>query len=306
MDKTKSISFRDEIMHQRNLEYQSAHWGRWNERQKNLERSRKLNAAMRNQLELYNLSLDKMLEEDKAALNKFISETRLKNEKRVVVKHSKNYISDLLNWPKKSILNVKPSYASILMANLKPLTENDPVYYDGQILLPDSINNIKLIAKDFGSGYFGIEAQASNPDSHKVINLEYTFIPNQTANWNFMTSIEFHGFYIVFADDSWWNSREASVSLETKISVSQYFLGAEKTEKLIDIGDDNIKVSSIYDNMATLLYNFPLRKDDPATVHITISLNAYAKGDDSYAELNFSDGSTNFILPHETVAIVNP
>ena len=248
------------------------------------------------------VNIEQYVQEDKLAFERFMKEstTNLKREKLTELNHTP--ISDFLQWPQESAFHLADFDASIA-TELSPTGGEEPAFDS----LSPNVGELNLVAKDRGAGFFGIEATAANPAiTNPVAVVEYSFIPNATGTWSFMSGLEFHGFYRVFADDSWWNSREARVQLDVSITAGQYFVGAGNKQTVLKIENDNINTYGFYDNVVYLDYSFPLRAGDPASVYLTISLEAYAHGDDSYAELNFADGFANFIRPLETIALINP
>lgn len=264
-------------------------------------KSQERETALRSMLSKNGVNIEQYVKEDKQAFERFMKEstTKLKREKHPELSHMP--VSDLLQWPQESAFHL-PDFDASFATELSPTGEEA-----GYSSLSPNVGELNLVAKNHGAGFFGIEATATNPAiTNPVAVIEYSFIPNATGTWSFMSALEFHGFYRVFADDSWWNSRDARVQLDVSITAGQYFVGAGNKQTVLKIEDDNINTYGFYDNVVSLDYSFPLRAGDPATVYITISLEAYAHGDDSYAELNFADGFGNFIRPLETVALINP
>ena len=268
----------------------------------NTRRDEERQTALTSMLSKNGVNIEQYVQEDKLAFERFMKEsaTKLKREKHPDLNHRP--ISDLLQWPQESAFHLGDFDASFA-TELSPTGEEETAYSS----LTANVGELNLVGKNHGAGFFGIEATAANPAiTNPVAVVEYSFIPNVTGTWSFMSALEFHGFYRVYADDSWWNSRDARVQLDVSITAGQYFVGAGNKQTVLKIEDDNINTFGFYDNIVSLDYSFPLRAGDPATVYLTISVEAYAHGDDSYAELNFADGFANFIRPLETIALINP
>jgi hypothetical protein len=302
-----SSPFREHFLQIQNGQFQSQTLANRKNLPHHKERNSLLQEAVRDFLAAHKLSLEKLRTEDNAVSQASFLTVREKFIKRSIVKLPKDQLNISKRWPKETWVVIDKSAALLLTPSRIP-NDNEPVlrYFETKNLPPNLPNDIKTFVKFNGGGTLGIEAQASQPDEHKVIVLEYSFTPDQDAMWTFMVPVEFHGFYSLWADQDWWNSRRANIYLEASIAVSQYFPGTPIITPLIDIGDKNIDVSSLFDSLITLQNSTLLRKNDPVTITVTITLDASAVGDDSRAELNFNDGTANFIRPHDMVATTNP
>jgi hypothetical protein len=63
---------------------------------------------------------------------------------------------------------------------------------------------------------------------------------------------------------------------------------------VFDYDAQNININNRYDN-APVMYYSDILGADTAYLRVTQSLYGYARGDGSFAELNFSDGNANYL-----------
>ncbi len=169
---------------------------------------------------------------------------------------------------------------------------------------PDNPGDIKLKVAQKGDGVFG------TPDWLGGIlvpfveyDLYYTFVPPTSGTYQIKSSLDFHGFYILKANDKWWNFKSAFVNLSVNMDVNQHFWQGKTEHKIIDIEKSNVDTYQIFDEARQITTYADLVGGDSATVLVNIHLNAGADGNGSYAELNFSDGSGNFIHPNLLTAV---
>ena len=134
-------------------------------------------------------------------------------------------------------------------------------------------------------------------DPYPEFAAHFTFVPGTTATYEMTAVISFHGFYILRSDDSWWNCRAASVNLTVEMTVHQYSDLAWQTTTLLDIEKDNTNEVTSYDATKFLDYTTGLRAGDPVIVTVKGTVKASGHGGSTYAELNFADGTANFIQP---------
>lgn len=125
----------------------------------------------------------------------------------------------------------------------------------------------------------------------------FTFVPATTATYEMTAVLAFHGFYILRSDDSWWNCRAASVNLKIEMNVHQYSDSGWHETTLINIEKQNADEITSYDRTQFFDYTTGLRAGDPVVVTVKGIVKASAHGGGAYAELNFADGTANYIQP---------
>ena len=128
-------------------------------------------------------------------------------------------------------------------------------------------------------------------------NSYFTFIPSVTATYEMTAVFALHGFYILRCDDSWWNCRNAGVQLKVQMNVNQYAMAGWHDFPIIDESKDNVDEIVSYDRTHFFDYTTGLRAGDPVVVVVKGIVKATAHGGGAYAELNFADGTANYIEP---------
>jgi hypothetical protein len=140
-------------------------------------------------------------------------------------------------------------------------------------------------------------AVAGPPDPEFAVN--FAFIPATTATYSMTAILAFHGFYVLRSDDSWWNCRHAEVKLSVQMNVHQYVdIGWQQFPALIDRNESNDDEVTTYDRTQFFDYTpVVLKAGDPVVVTVKGTLHAFARGSGAFAELNFNDGTANYIWP---------
>jgi hypothetical protein len=155
--------------------------------------------------------------------------------------------------------------------------------------------NLKIEAHDSGSGTGWWATAGPPPVPHDVI---FSFVPAETRTYDLTAIFAFHGFYVLVADDGFWTHKNAEVSMDFAMNANQYVdLGWKTFPRPIDASGDNINDFESYDRTLFFDYSASLRQGDPVVVTARITLNAAASGSGSHAEINFADGTANFIQP---------
>jgi hypothetical protein len=147
-------------------------------------------------------------------------------------------------------------------------------------------------AQGSGSGLFGTGAASIDV----LADWWFYFYPNTNRWYNYTIAAPMHGFYICYADDGFWDSKEAHVRLDISATGYQYNTKATSSVNLFDYDGQNINLANRYDNNPIIYYS-DLLGVDIAYLRVTQSLYAYARGGGSHGELNFSDGAANYLGP---------
>jgi hypothetical protein len=144
-----------------------------------------------------------------------------------------------------------------------------------------------------GSGWWG------SSDIAVYNDFWFYFYPAANRYYSVVPHSVLHGFYMLYADDAWWNSKNSTVRLDVRVSAYQYNWKPETWYSVINHGGDNINYSSRLDTDRHFYYSFLAGAGDLTWILVTNRLYAYARGDGSYAEINFASGAANYItVPH--------
>jgi hypothetical protein len=140
-------------------------------------------------------------------------------------------------------------------------------------------------------------AVGGKPDPQ--FNVSFVFVPAATATYGMTAILAFHGFYVLRSDDSWWNCRHAEVKLTVQMNVNQYVdIGWQGFPALIDRNESNDEEVTTYDQTKFFDYTpVVLKAGDPVVVTVNGTVHAFARGSGAFAELNFNDGTANYIQP---------
>ena len=147
-------------------------------------------------------------------------------------------------------------------------------------------------AQGSGSGLFG----SGSASIDVLADWWYYFTPNTNRWYNYTIVAPMHGFYICYADDGFWDSKEAHVRADISAVGYQYNYKATTSVNLFDYDGQNINLTNRYDTNPVMYYS-DLLGADTAYLRVTQSLYGYARGGGSHAELNFSDGAANYLAP---------
>lgn len=142
-----------------------------------------------------------------------------------------------------------------------------------------------------GSGLFGTGA-ASNT---QWVEFGFWFRPAVTKVYSIIPTVVFRGYYIVKADDSWYDSKEARAHVNIWVNAYQYNWKGWSTHNVMSVGGDNINVTNRLDTNRSVYHSALLAAGDWAFIRVVVEMYVYARGGGSYAELNFAAGTGNYL-----------
>lgn len=126
----------------------------------------------------------------------------------------------------------------------------------------------------------------------------YGFIPTKTGTHQIRPSVDLHGFYIVTANDSWWNSRSAEVRLTVTVGAGQYGIWrAYESWRVIKERKTNGTEYGRLDETKTFKILPELAEGDGVVVLLRFTLRVIVDGQGSSGEIDFGSGSGNYIRP---------
>jgi hypothetical protein len=269
---------------------EQAAFSRVNEERSKQRRTMLSNASFNTQ------EIDRLQHEDFQAFQKEMEVKRQEftNRKSMLLDETqqKSFYSNLLQEGNKVVLN---PFATSIMASDQKLVENIHGERGNPWVFPDNPSQIKI--KDTGhiGGWTCGQAYAAPPPP--VSNTYFHFTPNQTGKWDFSAIFAFHGFYFLKSDDSWWNCRSAWVKLSASVKVFQYTWQGAKSYSILNKTESNANYTKLFDSTQWLDTSAVLRAGDTAWILATITVEAMSLGSGTAAELNFQDGTGNYILP---------
>jgi hypothetical protein len=148
-----------------------------------------------------------------------------------------------------------------------------------------------VAAAGSGSGLFGTGAASFTV----YLDWWFNFRPETTKSYGHSIYVPMYGFYIIYADDGFWDSKYARANIGLSARGYQYYYKPESSVTLFDMGDDNINRDGRFDGWRWMYYSDLLAAGDQAYLLVSASFYAYARGGGSYSELNFSAGVANYV-----------
>ena len=161
------------------------------------------------------------------------------------------------------------------------------VYWQGAN--PGNID-LSVYANGSGSGLFGTGAGSFTV----YMDWWFRYQAPQNRNYAHTVWVPFHGFYVIHADDGFWDSKEAHARIDLSAAGYQYNWKAGGSTNVFDMGGQNLNVNDRFDGWRTMYYA-DLLGADWAYLRVTASYYVYARGGGSGAQLNFADGNANFM-----------
>jgi hypothetical protein len=146
-------------------------------------------------------------------------------------------------------------------------------------------------ASGAGSGLFGTGAGSFTT----YIDWWFNFRPDTTKFYGHTIYVPYYGFYILYADDGFWDSKDAAARIDLSAKGYQYGYKPQSSNNLFNTDSQNINVNDRFDGWRTMYYGDLLAGGDQAYLLVTSSFYVYARGGGSHAEWNFSSGVANYI-----------
>lgn len=141
-----------------------------------------------------------------------------------------------------------------------------------------------------GSGLFGTGACSGT----LIMDWWFTYRPTVNRNYSHTIYVPYNGFYILYADDGFWDSKEAHARMDLSATGYQYTWKPTGSTNVFDWASQNINVGDRFDGWRTMYYS-DLLGADQAYLLVSASFYVYARGGGSHAQLNFAEGSANHI-----------
>ncbi|GBE52333.1 hypothetical protein BMS3Bbin14_00803 [bacterium BMS3Bbin14] len=157
------------------------------------------------------------------------------------------------------------------------------------VLAGGSCKDKYIWAKGGGSGIAGTGAGKIQA----YVYFGFWFKPPVSRFYSIRPLFRFRGYYIVKANDRWYNSKYAKVTVSTWVNVRQYNWKGWNHVDVLNVADDNINVNRRFDTDRYMYTSYLLGGGDWAWISCVIGLYAYARGGGSYAKLDFATGNAN-------------
>jgi hypothetical protein len=168
--------------------------------------------------------------------------------------------------------------------------DGEPTYvwlYDAE-----KVNDLTSTSEGSGWGCF-LKENPDYPDPNA--KWWYTWTPPEDGLYSFWVIAAYSGFFIIRANDKWYNCKYAKAHAFVDVNVHQYFWRGRHERTIIDRRGSNIQDTSLVSGSVHFMFNESLNGGDEMKIRVTVTLDTYAQGSGSYAELNFSEGEANFL-----------
>ncbi len=184
---------------------------------------------------------------------------------------------------------LRPSWSETF-SEVAPQTES--LAADAQAVIPGGgYKKAYNWARGAGSGIAGTGVG----ENQTWVEFGAWYRPSENRFYSVVPHFRFRGFYIVKADDAWYDSKYARVVVSCWTNVYQY--GNWKgwsTVNVLDVGRDNINVNQRFDADRHPYASYLLGADW-AFVRCAIGLYTYARGGGSYALNDYNAGNANYL-----------
>jgi len=141
-----------------------------------------------------------------------------------------------------------------------------------------------------GSGIFGTGSSSGT----LIMDWWFAYTAPNNRYYGHTIWVPYHGFYIVYADDGFWDSKEAHARMDLSAVGYQYNYKGVGSTNVFDLHGQNINANDRFDGWRTMYYS-DLLGADRAYLRVSASFYTYARGGGSTAQLNFSDGNANYM-----------
>ena len=131
------------------------------------------------------------------------------------------------------------------------------------------------------------------------VDFGFWFLPAQNRFYSVMPHFLFRGFYIVQADDGFWDCKNANTRLSVWTNCYQYNWKGWNHVDVLNVGGDNINVNDRFDVDRYPYSAFLLGANDWVWIQCTIGLYARAQGGGSYTKNDFASGNANYLCVPE-------
>jgi hypothetical protein len=165
----------------------------------------------------------------------------------------------------------QPYYMVLYNGQMVVLNQGAPFNIEEGPVIPSVIGN--------GSGLYGVEAQ----DQKMVIDWWFQYSVAAAITYHHHAIIvPFYGKYTVVADDGFWTSKAAHLSLNLQVQGFQSSTGAIGTSNVFDVNEQNVDLTAGIPPTNSMIYDEVL---DAGTAYLRVSAiyYAYARGSGSHA-----------------------
>ena len=182
-------------------------------------------------------------------------------------------------------MDVVGNTATLVGAEVQRADEGTPTWvwlYDA-----DKVDDLTSVQSGDGWGCF-VEENPDFPDPE--VAWWYHWRPPANGTYSFYAFLRYSGFFIIRANDSWHNCKYAKAHAFARIQVYQDFWRQPHERTIVDRRGSTIDDISQVSGSVNWSFPEPLVAQNDLWIRITATLDTYAQGGGSHAELNFAAG----------------
>lgn len=127
------------------------------------------------------------------------------------------------------------------------------------------------------------------------VDFGFWFRPPSSKFYSIQPLFRYRGFYILQADDGFWDCKNARTVVSAWVNVYQYNWKGWNSVNVLDRSGDNINVNTRLDLDRSTYNSYLLGGGDWAWIQCTIGLYVRAQGGGSYAKNDFATGAANYL-----------
>lgn len=150
---------------------------------------------------------------------------------------------------------------------------------------------LDLRAQAFGEGWWDADVS----DVHAYLAFRIT--PPSWGQLDVYAHPWMHGFYNLYADDSWYKSEKASAEVQTWMDLHQNFWRPRSYRTRFRMAGDELHPTRFGRIDAQFSHGFhtAVGEGDIVTIRVGVRLNCYAKANGGRAKLDFRAGNANYV-----------
>lgn len=149
-------------------------------------------------------------------------------------------------------------------------------------------------AEGTGPGWYGVASQHEN----MVIDWWFQYSVPAATSYNHAIFVPFYGTYTVVADDGFWTSKAARVSLNLQAQGFQSNTGAIGTSNVLDSGNEqNVDLQNVPIPSSHSMSYYELLDAGEAYLRVSALYYVYARGSGSFALFNLVNADLILYVP---------
>ncbi len=122
------------------------------------------------------------------------------------------------------------------------------------------------------------------------VKLFFAFFPRKIGHIRALVSYTTRGWYQIYSNDKWYNSKEAAVGLDIHVKLYQNYWSSSRKKDLFNLHDDNIHRNGRIDGNGTLFSeSIAVGKNKWVIAEVSIKARVETEGSGSTALLNFKN-----------------